>query len=69
MRYFLKYNREHNTAYYALIDKGFSFNEIRFIVDSISINKFLTSKDCRQSQLGFVQRGRRSVPKSTTLLA
>ena len=26
-----------------LIDKGFSFNEIRFIVDSISINKFLTA--------------------------
>ena len=30
-----KHNREHNTAYYALIDKSFSFNEIRFIVDSI----------------------------------
>ena len=30
------------------IDKGFSFNEIRFIVDSISINKFLTSKQKRQ---------------------
>ena len=44
----VKYNREHNTAYYALIDKGFSFNEIRFIVDSISINKFLTSKQKRQ---------------------
>ena len=40
----VKYSGEHNTAYYALIDKGFSFNEIRFIVDSISINKFLTSK-------------------------
>ena len=39
----VKQNREHNTAYYALIDKGFSFNEIRFIVDSISINKFLTA--------------------------
>ena len=39
----VKHNREHNTAYYALIDKGFSFNEIRFIVDSISINKFLTA--------------------------
>ena len=24
----VKYNREHNTAYYALIDKGFSFNEL-----------------------------------------
>lgn len=39
----VKQNREHNTAYYALIGKGFSFNEIRFIVDSISINKFLTA--------------------------
>jgi len=39
----IKVNHEHNTAYYALIDKGFSFNEIRFIVDSISINKFLTA--------------------------
>ena len=44
----VKYRGEHNTAYYALIDKGFSFNEIRFIVDSISINKFLTSKQKRQ---------------------
>lgn len=44
----VKYSGEHNTAYYALIDKGFSFNEIRFIVDSISINKFLTSKQKRQ---------------------
>ena len=39
----VKINHEHNTAYYALIDKGFSFNEIRFIVDSITINKFLTA--------------------------
>ena len=39
----VKHNREHNTAYYALIDKSFSFNEIRFIVDSISINKVLTA--------------------------
>ena len=42
--YIVKKNLEHNTAYYALIDKGFSLNEIRFIVDSISINKFLTAK-------------------------
>lgn len=33
----------HNTARYSLINKGFTFNEIRFIVDSISINKFLSS--------------------------
>lgn len=32
----------HNTAYYSLPAKGFTFNEIRFIVDSISINKFLS---------------------------
>ena len=33
----------HNTAMYSLIDKGFTFNEIRFMVDSISINKFLSA--------------------------
>ena len=44
----VKYNREHNTAYYALIDKGFSFNEIRFLVDSVSINKFLTADQKRR---------------------
>ena len=44
----VKKNCDHNKAFYALIDKGFSFNEIRFIVDSISINKFLTSKQKRQ---------------------
>lgn len=32
----------HNTAEYYLVKKGFTFNEIRFIVDSISINKFLS---------------------------
>ena len=32
----------HNAAEYFLIRKGFTFNEIRFIVDSISINKFLS---------------------------
>lgn len=32
----------HNTAEYSLVRKGFTFNEIRFIVDSISINKFLS---------------------------
>lgn len=39
----VRVTREHGTAYYALLDKGFSFNEIRFIVDSISINKFLSA--------------------------
>jgi predicted DNA-binding transcriptional regulator YafY len=32
----------HNTARYKLKGNGFTFNEIRFIVDSISINKFLS---------------------------
>ena len=32
----------HNTSYYSLQGRGFSFNEIRFIVDSISMNKFLS---------------------------
>lgn len=32
----------HNTAEYYLVRKGFTFNEIRFIVDSVSINKFLS---------------------------
>lgn len=38
-----KENGAHNTARYSLVNKGFTFNEIRFIVDSISINKFLSS--------------------------
>lgn len=37
-----KKNGAHNIARYSLINKGFTFNEIRFIVDSISINKFLS---------------------------
>ena len=32
----------HNTSEYYLVKKGFTFNEIRFIVDSVSINKFLS---------------------------
>ena len=31
----------HNTAVYRLYGRGFTFNEIRFLVDSVSINKFL----------------------------
>ena len=34
----------HNTTYYRLVGKGFTFNEIRFLVDSISINKFLSAR-------------------------
>lgn len=34
----------HNTTYYRLLGKGFTFNEIRFLVDSISINKFLSAQ-------------------------
>ncbi len=33
---------EHGTYYYSLNSKGFTFNEIRFLVDSVSINKFLS---------------------------
>ncbi len=33
----------HNTAYYKIRSKGFTFNEIRFIVDSVSINKFISN--------------------------
>lgn len=32
----------HNTRYYYIPRKGFTFNEIRFLVDSVSINKFLS---------------------------
>lgn len=38
----------HNTAYYHLIQHSFSFNEIRFIVDSVSINKFLSDSQKRK---------------------
>lgn len=38
----------HNTAYYYLIQHSFSFNEIRFIVDSVSINKFLSDSQKRR---------------------
>lgn len=34
----------HNTAYYHMRDRGFTFNEIRFLVDSVSINKFLNNE-------------------------
>lgn len=32
----------HNTASYRMESKGFTFNEIRFLVDSVCINKFLS---------------------------
>lgn len=38
----------HNTAYYSMSSKGFTFNEIRFIVDSVSINKFLSDDQKRR---------------------
>lgn len=41
-------NGAHNTAYYQLCGSGFTFNEIRFIVDSISINKFLSDSEKRR---------------------
>ncbi len=37
----------HNTAYYRLISRGFTFNEIRFIVDSVSINRFISDREMK----------------------
>lgn len=34
----------HNTYYYRLLHPGFTFNEIRFLVDSVSINQFLSAE-------------------------
>lgn len=34
----------HNTARYSLQTRSFTFNEIRFLVDSVSINKFLSDR-------------------------
>lgn len=34
----------HNTYFYRMINRGFTFNEIRFLVDSVSINKFLSAE-------------------------
>ncbi len=36
-------NGAHNTAHYRLAQRTFTFNEIRFIVDSVSINRFLSN--------------------------
>lgn len=36
--------KRHNRYYYSLKRRAFSLNEVRFIIDSISINKFLTYK-------------------------
>lgn len=41
-------NGPHNTAFYQLVNGGFTFNEIRFIVDSVSINKFLSDAEKRR---------------------
>ena len=35
-------NGAHNTHYYRLRNRGFTLNEIRFLVDSVSMNHFLT---------------------------
>lgn len=34
----------HNTYYYRMPRRSFTFNEIRFLVDSVSINKFLSAE-------------------------
>ncbi|MBE6849713.1 MAG: WYL domain-containing protein [Ruminococcus sp.] len=36
------YTGAHNTRYYYMPQKGFTFNEIRFLTDSVSINKYLS---------------------------
>ncbi len=36
-------NGAHNTAQYRLLDRNFTFNEVRFIVDSVCINRFLSN--------------------------
>ncbi len=36
------YTGAHNTRYYFVPQRGFTFNEIRFLADSVSINKYLS---------------------------
>ena len=38
----------HNTAYYSLHAEHFSFNEIRFLVDSVCINRFLSDRQKKE---------------------
>ena len=38
----------HHTAHYRMLSGNFTFNEIRFIVDSISINQFLSNQQKQQ---------------------
>jgi len=56
------YTGAHNTRYYYVLQKGFTFNEIRFLVDCVSINKFMSPQKkhrlirkfevlCSQSQI------------------
>ncbi len=35
---------KHNQYYYKLSNRSFTFNEVRFLVDSVSINKFLSAQ-------------------------
>ena len=46
----------HNTAYYYMKERGFTFNEIRFLVDSVSINKFLNNSGCSRNLKGCVPK-------------
>lgn len=39
----VKVSRDHNQAYYVLIDKGFSLSEIRCLIDSVTLNNSLSS--------------------------
>lgn len=42
------YTGPHNTRFYYVKKKGFTFNEIRFLVDSVSINKYLSPRKKHQ---------------------
>lgn len=42
------YTGQHNTRFYFIQKKGFTFNEIRFLVDSVSINKYLSPRKKHQ---------------------
>ena len=40
----LETNGAHNTVYYHLTNKSFTMGELRFLVDSVSINKYLSTR-------------------------
>lgn len=42
------YTGPHNARYYYIPQKGFTFNEIRFLADSVNINKYLSTRQKHQ---------------------